>query len=124
MHRDPRNFSPGPDTFWPDRWLIASGIHPPNDVSSCPDDKQGSATFAHNDTAFIPFSYGPANCVGKNLAMHEMRAVVCALMQRFHIRPAEGFDLREYEKGFRDYFVTTRGRVPVVLEVRGDGGNA
>ena len=31
MHRDPRNFSPTPDTFWPERWLMAAGIHNDSD---------------------------------------------------------------------------------------------
>ena len=56
VHRDARNFS-YPDTFWPDRWLIAEGI------------QESKEKITHNPDAFIPFSFGPANCVGKNLAM-------------------------------------------------------
>lgn len=55
--RDPRNFSPSPDLFWPDRWLIAQGLQP------------APTGFVHNGTAFIPFSFGPSNCAGKPLAM-------------------------------------------------------
>ena len=82
LHRDPRNFSPFTDEFWPERWLIAQGsMELPSSIP-----KTG---FVHNSAAFIPFSYGetlcfgiggevadacllragPANCVGKPLAI-------------------------------------------------------
>ena len=76
----------------------------------------------HNDTAFIPFSHGPMNCVGKGLAMRQMRVVVCALVQRFRMRLAleeeEGWAPGRYEREFRDYLVANRPRLPVVLERR------
>ncbi|OBZ71623.1 hypothetical protein A0H81_08343 [Grifola frondosa] len=63
VHRDPRNFYPSTDAFWPDRWLIAAGQK----------GQQFPENFVHNAAAFIPFSYGPENCVGKALALQEMR---------------------------------------------------
>ena len=51
MHRDPRNFSPFTDEFWPERWLIAQGtMELPTSIPK--------AEFVHNAAAFIPFSYG------------------------------------------------------------------
>ncbi|KAI0367365.1 high nitrogen upregulated cytochrome P450 monooxygenase 2 [Pilatotrama ljubarskyi] len=113
MHRDPRNFSPFPDDFWPERWLIAAGRASPSDL-----DSKYSRSFAHNEAAFVPFSYGPANCVGKQLAMQEMRTVVCSVLQKFEMRLREGWNPQEYDEGFRDYFVTTRPAVPVTLKAR------
>jgi len=82
IHRDPRNFSPFTEEFWPERWLIAE------DPSLFPfDDKM---PFIHNPNAFIPFSFGPANCVGKNLALKEMKMVLCHLLQQVDLRLAEG----------------------------------
>jgi cytochrome P450 len=49
MQRDPRNFSPSTNTFWPDRWLVAEG------VIECP---VSQGEFVHNTSAFIPFSFG------------------------------------------------------------------
>ncbi|CDO69439.1 hypothetical protein BN946_scf184791.g34 [Trametes cinnabarina] len=123
LQRDPRNFYPFPEEFWPDRWLVAAQrsslsealAHAPGVSKSFPLD---SVDFEHNEAAFLPFAYGPANCVGKQLAMLEMRMVVCALLQKFELRLREGWDVHEYDKGFLDYFVTTRPDVPVVLRPR------
>lgn len=51
LHRDPRNFGPFTDEFWPERWLIAQGsMELPGSIPK--------AEFVHNASAFIPFSYG------------------------------------------------------------------
>ena len=108
-HLDPRNFSPNPAAFWPERWLLAL------------DEKEARgevAGFVHNETAFLAFSHGPMNCVGKNLAMLEMRLVLCALLQRFRFALREGWDAGSYERNYRDYFTSPRPELPVVLEVR------
>ncbi|KAI0355856.1 high nitrogen upregulated cytochrome P450 monooxygenase 2 [Trametes cingulata] len=122
IQRDPRNFSPFPNDFWPERWLVAAGRASPSDLDIKQSAYTGSmgdaSSFAHNEAAFIPFSYGPANCVGKQLAMQEMRTVVSSVMQKFELRLREGWDPREYDEGFKDFFVTTRPAVPVTLRAR------
>ncbi|TFK81542.1 high nitrogen upregulated cytochrome P450 monooxygenase 2 [Polyporus arcularius HHB13444] len=133
LHRDPRNFS-FPESFWPERWLIAAGQLAPPDLplpspphvasktspaASTPQPYLQSA-FVHNESAFMAFSHGPMNCAGKGLAMLEMRTVVCAVLQRYDMRLREGWNASCYEERYRDYFVSTRPEVPVVL-VRRDG---
>ena len=124
LHRDERNFV-FPDAFWPERWLVAAGHlalsrarPPPSSLASTSSEDRVEFAFVHNDGAFIPFSYGPMNCVGKGLAMQQMRTVVCALVQKFRVRRMEGWDPRRYEEGFRDYLVANRPELPVVLERR------
>ena len=57
LHRDPRNFSPFTDEFWPERWLIAQdSMDLPNSIPK--------EEFVHNPTAFIPFSYGEPHSLG------------------------------------------------------------
>ena len=74
--------------------------------------------FVHNETAFLAFSYGPMNCVGKNRGMLTTRMVVCALLQRFRIRLGAGWDSASFEKDYKDYLVALRPDLPVVLDVR------
>jgi len=58
IHRDPRNFH-SPEVFLPERWFGT-----------------GAPAGEHNTAAFFPFSYGPTNCAGKNLALMEMRMLL------------------------------------------------
>jgi cytochrome P450 len=55
MHHDARSFEK-PWDFIPERWIEGSGF-------------KG----AHNTTAFIPFALGAYSCIGKNLALLQIR---------------------------------------------------
>lgn len=72
----------------------------------------------HNLNAFIPFSFGPANCVGKNLAMQEMRMVICLLMQKLDFRFADNWNPDEYDHGLCDFLVSVREKLPVIVTPR------
>ena len=105
IQRDARNFS-NPLEFWPERWLIGDGFLPE------------PAGFVHNPNALLAFSWGPANCVGKNLALLEMRMIVCGIVQRFDLRFEDGWDKKLWLKDLKDVFVSRMGRLPVVVQVR------
>ncbi|KAI0354613.1 high nitrogen upregulated cytochrome P450 monooxygenase 2 [Trametes cingulata] len=106
IHRDPRNFSPLPDSFWPERWIhAASG------------DKLGGK-IVHNTAAFFPFSFGPSVCAGKGLALQEMRMVVTLMMQKLDVRLADGFDAASYEQSLLNYLILSRPPLPVVVKPR------
>lgn len=115
LHRDPRNFS-HPDTFWPERWLAAEGAIGPD--GAVKDLVFEGKPLTHNLMAFIPFSTGPSNCVGKNLAMQEMRTFICCFVQRFHVRFADAYDPARFEESMEDKFVTKLGELPCMLERR------
>ena len=101
LHRSPDYFS-HPHLFLPDRWL--------------PD-----AKFEKHDTsAFIPFSLGPANCVGQKFARRELLMVLSVLFKSFEIRFADGFDAAAWPGGMQDFFVLTRGPLRVNLTPRSD----
>jgi len=108
LQRNPRYFSPFPDSFWPDRWL------PEQDRQKI----SRNAEFVLDLKAFNPFSFGPASCVGKNLALLELREVTCFIVQRFTFKYKEGFSVGSWEEGTEDYFVVKRPALPVVMEVR------
>ncbi|KAF7317104.1 hypothetical protein HMN09_00445100 [Mycena chlorophos] len=112
LHHDPRYFSPLPDSFVPERWLSSE-----QQLALEPDVFR-SGEVVHNTAAFIPFSVGPSNCVGRNLAYQEMRMVLCMIMSHFEMRFEESFDVHSWEDNLRDYFVVQRGQLPVVLKAR------
>ncbi|KAL1793786.1 hypothetical protein ACET3X_008768 [Alternaria dauci] len=72
VHHNPNNFSL-PDTFKPERWL--SPDHPLYDPQFSADKK----------AAFQPFSFGPRNCIGKNLAYAELRLIAARFFWNFDI---------------------------------------
>jgi len=114
MHRDPRCFSPFPDSFIPERWL-------PEDQRLALRPKifnPQNAEYIHNITAFLPFSIGPANCAGKNLAWMEMRMLVCLMVSRLDIKPDPSYNPKQWYDDLYDYFVMTKGSLPAVLSPR------
>ncbi|PSR81867.1 hypothetical protein PHLCEN_2v6239 [Hermanssonia centrifuga] len=110
IHRDPSHFWPIPDQFWPDRWLSQEEYTLPSG------DRIASVITDHE--VFIPFSAGPMGCVGKNVAMAEMRAVVSTVVQQFDMTVANQSNLAKWEEDIREVFVTSRGTLPVVLKPR------
>jgi cytochrome P450 len=63
-------------------------------------------------------SSGAANCVGRALALHEIRVVVAALVRRYDIRFAPGFQPSDWTDHLTDQFALVRTKLPVVLSKR------
>lgn len=66
----------------------------------------------------MPFISGPYGCIGKHLAMNEMRVVIAKLVLAFDVSFAEGetgFDLFNQEK---DCFTITPGKLELVFKER------
>ncbi|KAL6304641.1 cytochrome P450 [Sparassis latifolia] len=103
MQRHPRYFSPDPEKFAPERWLAG---------------KNRPSGGVHNTSAFIPFSTGPMNCVGRPAAILALRMVLVYLVQAFDMRFAEGYRPRQWEEDLGDYFSWQKGSMPVVLTPR------
>jgi len=113
LHRNPRYFFPLSNSFWPDRWLPKSDRHHPSFLTA-----KDSEPFIHDTAAFIPFSFGPANCAGKNLALLELRGLVCFMVQTFNFKVKAGFRLESWEENIADFFVIKKPALPVVVEAR------
>ena len=73
-YRHPQNFH-RPNEFLPERWL-------PGTRDAAPFDKDHRACMQ-------PFSFGPRNCLGKNLARAEMRLILARLLWRFDLELVE-----------------------------------
>ena len=88
IYHNPSNFAQ-PDAFKPERFL--SPDHPFYDPQFSADKK----------TTFQPFSFGPRNCVGKNLAYAELRLIAARLFWNFdfELQP-ESRDWPDRQKAF------------------------
>ena len=100
IHRDARYFHT-PEAFLPERWL-----------------SKGAPAGEHNTAAFIPFSYGPTSCVGKNLALVEMRMVLCWILRRFRFSKAPGVGYEEWERKIQDWFIAHQEPLVVSVSLR------
>lgn len=86
IHHSRAIWGPDADEFRPERWARVS-------------DKQKAA--------FVPFSYGPRACVGRNVAEMELALIVATVFRRYE------FEMRQGEMQTREGFL----RKPVALEV-------
>ncbi|KAI1410215.1 putative cytochrome P450 [Hypoxylon sp. FL1857] len=69
--------------------------------------------------AFAPFGIGRNNCVGRNLAMHQLRIVVASLLSKYHIKFAPGERNGEaVERDMKDQLTAIPGNLTLVFEKR------
>ena len=80
-YRSERNFT-CPAEFAPERWLHGN---------------ENSKYSADSKTAFNPFSLGPHNCPGQNLAWLEMRLILAKILWRFDLSIPPGVELPRWE---------------------------
>ncbi|KAH7133887.1 cytochrome P450 [Dactylonectria macrodidyma] len=97
LHHDPRNFEK-PWDFIPERWIENSGF-------------EG----AHNLGAFIPFSQGVYACVGRHLALMEIRIFLVKSLRHYDFRIAPGFDKKGYIDNTESYLTLTKEPLPVII---------
>lgn len=83
-NRSSLNFPHSPSAFDPSRWLSDSSTPKGGHLSS--------------SSAFNPFSLGPRNCLGRNLAYLEMRLILAHLLWAFDIEAEGPIDRWEDQK--------------------------
>jgi cytochrome P450 len=88
VQRDERYFEKATE-FIPERWT------------------EEKAHMVKDRRAFIPFSIGNFGCVGKNLAMMELRMVLARVALNFDMQFAEGEDGRKVAEESKDTFTLT-----------------
>ncbi|QUC16338.1 uncharacterized protein UV8b_00579 [Ustilaginoidea virens] len=77
--RNPKHFRE-PDSFIPERWLSSSHPHYEERFKD------------ENHAVFQPFSFGPRDCIGKNLALNELRLIISRILFKFDYELSEGQD--------------------------------
>lgn len=68
IHRDPSVWGSDAESYNPDRWLQAD-----------------AAQRAEFEKSFVPFSVGPRACVGRNVAMMELRMLIATVFLKFDV---------------------------------------
>ncbi|KAI5638688.1 cytochrome p450 domain-containing protein [Phthorimaea operculella] len=71
LHRNPRYWGPDAEVFKADRFLDLTLDHP---------------------AQYMPFSYGPRNCLGPQFAMTLMKTVISTILRTYKILPAKSTD--------------------------------
>jgi cytochrome P450 len=147
LHRHKGNWGPDADEFKPERWLsktqetIATQgqgeegcdplemAGPESNIARGSDNPlssmaaYGGAGTTSVDLSFAPFSAGPRNCVGMNLALLEMRVTLLILISRYH------FDLADKTMIDDDHLMETaftlkpQNGMPVILTLRKVGSD-
>ncbi|KAF0637148.1 hypothetical protein FPSE5266_04382 [Fusarium pseudograminearum] len=99
VHNNPDHFALA-DQFVPERWLEN------NDPRFANDAKQ----------AVNPFSLGPRDCIGKNLAYAEMRMILARVLWNFDVSLHP--DTPGWDKRIKSYIIWERGAMNVMLTPR------
>ncbi|KAK8876904.1 cytochrome p450 3a17 [Apiospora arundinis] len=102
-NRNPDHFK-DPDSFEPERWLNPN--HPRYNPRFASDKKQ----------LVKPFSNGPRDCIGKNLAYTEMRVIISRLLYRFDIELLPGQE--RWMSKQKSSFIWVKGPLEVKLKPR------
>jgi len=96
--RDERSFEKASE-FIPERWTTRPEL-------------------TKNASVFTPFSTGPYSCVGKHLALMELRYVVAQIVYRFDVALAPGQSKDAFLDGKRDTFTLALGPLNMVFSRR------
>ncbi|KAK1753804.1 Tryprostatin B 6-hydroxylase [Echria macrotheca] len=103
VFRDARCFE-YPDQFIPERWTTRPEL-------------------VKDRAVFIPFNSGPYACVGKRLALLEIRRVVAEILSRYDVRPEPGHSPEAFLDGKEDTFTTVSSPLPLIFTKRVKAGS-
>lgn len=98
LHRDERSFV-RPDEFIPERWTSKPEL-------------------IKNSAVYSPFSIGPYGCVGKQLALMEIRGVTSRILQKYDISLAPGQTKEAFFIGLVDGFTLACPKLDLIFTPR------
>lgn len=106
LHRNPDVWGSRAEEFIPERWMSDPAVRaavPGGGVSAAPDDP----------FAFVPFSAGGRQCIGKGFAMLEAKVILATIVRRFWFKLAEELRGKTFEM---TSFITMRPQPYFLVE--------
>ncbi|KAL8786743.1 MAG: hypothetical protein Q9195_008077 [Heterodermia aff. obscurata] len=70
--------------------------------------------------AHVPFSVGKSNCIGKNLALMDIKLVIASILKKYHIHFDPREDGHRVFTELQDHFTATPGPLSLVFKDRDD----
>jgi len=104
MQRDEDNFTKAHD-FIPERWLSD-------------EDRTRFEIANHNAKAFMSFGGGLYGCVGKPLALLEMRLFIVGFLRRLEIAPSPDYELDRFTKETGSHLTLVKPSLPILVRKR------
>ncbi|PWY87104.1 L-ornithine-N5-monooxygenase [Aspergillus sclerotioniger CBS 115572] len=72
----------------------------------------------NDESAFAPFSTGAYNCIGRPLALQNLRTTVAQLVMTFDVRFAPGYEAEKFDERTKDNFVLGVGNLDLMFTPR------
>ncbi|KAF7368089.1 Cytochrome P450 [Mycena sanguinolenta] len=108
MHRDPAHFGPLAGKFIPERWMDEDPVRQALASDLPPIDR----------TSFMPFGAGFGSCIGKNLAIQNVKLLVAHLVHNFEVSCASDFDVDTFDQSYKEFGIWQHNALPVTLVER------
>ena len=108
---------PGGTAFWMPQYVMArdDDIYP-DALSFVPERWYSKPEMVKYKDAWAPFSMGPFGCIGKSLAMMELRDVTAKLVTKFDMKLADGEDGKRLLTTTKDHFTVDPGSLDIVFK--------
>ncbi|KAL4890729.1 cytochrome P450 [Aspergillus ambiguus] len=115
IHRQPQYFRE-PGAYLPERWIEGATCRGPTTGDEWTTSREDVETARR---AFCPFSIGPRGCIGKSMAMMEMRLTIARLMFLYDLEQADttGEDA-EGHLALVDHFTSAKQGPNVIVRAR------
>lgn len=108
VHRVDETVFPEPDRFDPERWLVDADADADDDEDDDDARRRRRGENKRRSSLFFAFAAGGRGCVGKHLALAEMKILLRDVYGSYRTVPGGG--MREEEMGMEDQLISSRPR--------------
>jgi len=84
----------------------------------CPERWYSKPDMIKDEKAFAPFGLGRTSCVGKNLALREIRMITASLVSTYHLRFRPGDKGEAVERDMKDQITANPGDLHLIFQHR------